>query len=54
MLGLYRSLKDAAGQMVRPGTVVEPEAEAVRIYEERYELYRQMYGRLRDINERLS
>ena len=54
VLGLYRSLKDAAGQMVRPGTVVEPEAEAVRIYEERYELYRQMYGRLRDINERLS
>ncbi len=47
--GAYNSIEEAVGQMVHPGKTFVPEPEMVKLYEEKMQTYRQIYGALKSI-----
>jgi ribulokinase len=47
--GLYRSIEEGIGGMVRPGTCIEPIPENVARYEDIYQSYRRLYPALRPL-----
>lgn len=44
--GEYATVEEAAAQLVQPGEVISPEPELVAAYENRYQLFRQLYPSL--------
>ena len=51
--GVYSSLEEAVNTIIREQDHYEPRPEMVERYDERFELYRQLYPALREINHRL-
>ena len=52
-LGEYPSPADAARELVRPRKTYEPDASRAAHYDERFEIYRDIYPTLRDISHRI-
>jgi xylulokinase len=51
--GVYRSLEEAAAATVRIEDTYYPDESAVRLYEEKYMIYKEVYPALKGINKRL-
>ena len=47
--GEYKSVAEAAERLVKVVDTVEPEAELVRKYEERYQKFRKLYPALKEV-----
>ncbi|MEW6238703.1 MAG: FGGY-family carbohydrate kinase [Candidatus Omnitrophota bacterium] len=47
--GVYSSVKEAAQQLARTGKTFEPQPENAKLYNERFEWYKEIYPRLKDI-----
>ena len=47
--GTYGSVKEACSALVRVADTVEPEAELVALYEQRYQQYRKIYPALKSV-----
>ena len=52
--GYYSSLEEACGKMVRTADCYEPEPEMQKRYNEKYEVYLELYESLKAINRRLG
>ncbi len=46
----HASLLEASRAMLPPGEEFDPDEEAAKIYDERFEHYKELYAKLRDIN----
>jgi xylulokinase len=53
-LGDYGSLAEASEAIVKIGSVFEPDEKSSRLYDEMFSLYRESYGSLKAVFERLS
>jgi len=51
--GVFLSLDSAVARAVVPDTVIEPEKHAVRQYEERFSVYKEVYPALAELNRKL-
>ncbi|MGC8778209.1 MAG: xylulokinase, partial [Candidatus Caldatribacteriaceae bacterium] len=52
--GAYRSLEEAAQNMVKVKSVWTPDKERHKLYEERFQVYRDLYAALKDIHHCLA
>jgi xylulokinase len=52
-VGLYRDEQDAFARVYRPGEVVEPDAAATAVYDQRFPVYERLYPALKEIHGRL-
>jgi xylulokinase len=53
-LGWYSSLKACAAQFLAPAASYEPTPEKVKLYNELYSLYQEVYGNTKSLNEQLA
>jgi xylulokinase len=52
-VGAFSSAAEASEQMVRPVHIYEPQADNARYYRERFEIYKEIYPALKDLNHRM-
>lgn len=52
-VGLYSSLEEAVNQVYKPGKTFEPNPELVPVYAELFEIYREIYPALEEVNGRI-
>ena len=52
-VGLYQDAQDAFGRVGRPGKTYRPDESLSPKYAEWFEIYRELYGALKPINQRL-
>lgn len=52
-VGIYPDLQEAAKRIYRPGKVFEPNPKLVPLYAEFYEIYKDIYPALKDVNSRI-
>lgn len=50
VLGIYKTIEEASMQMLNEPEMIEPDMEYHKIYQERYEQYRELYLKLRPLN----
>ncbi len=53
-IGEYKSIDEAVGAVVKEKETFYPQKDKVKIYEERFQIYRDIYPTLRNLNHRIS
>lgn len=53
VLGVFPDLESAVRNMVKPGEMIEPRGKYHKIYEERYEAYKELYMKMKPVNHML-